>query len=101
MLIGVLGTIVGFYFGNAADGPRSLQVASPLFSGSPVVDKPIELSSFIAGGKPPFTIEVAFTPADAIKLGEKALAIPRRHDQIPGPEIHETRDGFLPAQGAG
>jgi hypothetical protein len=71
MLIGVLGTIVGFYFGNVTDGAKSLQIAPPVVSSeNPNVGDAIELTSFVSGGKAPFGIEATFLPANVIDRKE-------------------------------
>jgi hypothetical protein len=60
MLIGVLGTIVGFYFGNVTD-IKGLQIETPFVSNeSPTEGQEIDISSSISGGKAPFTIDLVF-----------------------------------------
>jgi hypothetical protein len=67
MLIGVLGTIVGFYFGNADDGKKPLAIAAPVVSNeSPVAGGKIDLTTFISAGRPPYSFEVLFTPKNVI-----------------------------------
>jgi hypothetical protein len=78
-LIGVLGTIVGFYFGSStqqaiketikAEGmtQQALQVAAAFVSnGSPRKGDTVVLSSFVSGGKPPYSYSIAFTPSNII-----------------------------------
>jgi hypothetical protein len=59
-LIGVLGTIVGFYFGSSVDTPKSL-------SFDPVVitreGETITLNTSVHGGKAPYSFEITFTPS--------------------------------------
>ncbi|HEV3304444.1 MAG TPA: hypothetical protein VG055_32640 [Planctomycetaceae bacterium] len=59
-LLGVLGTIVGFYFGTATEQANG-------FNFDPVViqmagDKPNTLTTSVHGGKPPYSYQVTFTP---------------------------------------
>lgn len=63
-LIGVLGTIVGFYFGNTSDGAgKALEVAPAFLSSeNPKAKEKIKLRSFVSGGRAPYTFDVHFTP---------------------------------------
>ena len=74
-LIGILGTILGFYFGSSTqlaprEAPRTelsrspaLQVAPVFISNeSPKKGDTIVLSSFVSSGKPPYTYSILFTP---------------------------------------
>ncbi|HEX4142166.1 MAG TPA: hypothetical protein VHY91_01340 [Pirellulales bacterium] len=63
MLIGVLGTIVGFYFGNSTEGAKPLSISPPAVSDeNPVGGKPINIMSVISGGRPPYSYHVNFKP---------------------------------------
>jgi hypothetical protein len=79
-LLGILGTILGFYFGSATrsaleEAPRAelsrssaLQVASVFISNeNPKKGDTIVLSSFVSGGKPPYTYSISFTPPNVIE----------------------------------
>jgi ribosomal protein S25 len=60
-LIGVLGTIVGFYFGTSQDQASG-------FTFDPVAvtieaDKSVSMSTAVHGGKPPYALVATFTPA--------------------------------------
>lgn len=46
-LMGIVGTIVGFYFGSADKGQALLTLAEPILEGSTV-------TTFVAGGTPPY-----------------------------------------------
>lgn len=62
-LIGVLGTIVGFYFGNTLDSPEVLKVESVTVSTlTPKEGAPIAIGAGISGGKKPYFYEVKFDP---------------------------------------
>lgn len=65
VLIGVLGTIVGFYFGSSVSGQAPpLHVASAIVTNEqPKKGDVTTIVGFIAGGKPPYTYSIAFTPA--------------------------------------
>ena len=78
-LIGILGTILGFYFGSSTqsalkEAPRTELSRSPALQVAPVFisnENPkkgdtIVLSSFVSGGKPPYTYSISFTPPNVI-----------------------------------
>jgi len=72
ILIGVLGTIVGFYFGSAITGQTPpLQVASAVLTNEqPLKGEKVTLVAFIQGGKPPYTYSITVDPsnvANAVK----------------------------------
>jgi hypothetical protein len=64
LLIGVLGTIVGFYFGTSAKGaPQPLQVSAiQISSEQPNLGATITITATIAGGKPPYAYSIKFSP---------------------------------------
>jgi hypothetical protein len=72
-LIGIVGTIVGFYFGSDVSTKKAvkepvLQVAAPRIS--EVRPKPgdkIRLISHVSGGAAPYTYDITFTPPDKIE----------------------------------
>jgi flagellar hook protein FlgE len=62
-LIGILGTIVGFYFGSAVAPPtvvQGLKVADIKVEGEPKPDETIKLSFQVTGGKAPYSYTVTF-----------------------------------------
>jgi hypothetical protein len=77
-LIGILGTILGFYFASSTQGtareatraelsPQALQVASVFISNeNPKKGDTVVLSSFVSGGKPPYTYSISFNPPNII-----------------------------------
>jgi hypothetical protein len=78
-LIGILGTILGFYFGSATQSslketPRTelsqsstLQVAPVFLSNeNPKTGDTLVLSSFLSGGKPPYIYSISFSPPNII-----------------------------------
>jgi hypothetical protein len=62
-LIGVLGAIVGFYFGQSVDGTRALEIAPVHISNeNPRAGDKVNLVTFVSGGTAPYSYDVAFTP---------------------------------------
>jgi hypothetical protein len=62
MLIGVLGTIVGFYFGHSLD-----EAANPLRIGPTAIKKfgdTLQLVTYVSGGKAPYGYGISFTPKE-------------------------------------
>ncbi len=61
-LIGILGTIVGFYFGTGlpTKTPEALKVADAKVEGEPKIEGKIKLSFQVTGGKAPYTYTVTF-----------------------------------------
>lgn len=73
-LIGVLGTIVGFYFGNTGNGSgKTLDVAPGFLSNeNPVAKEKVKLRSFVSGGRPPYSFDVHFTPGILAEIKGKS-----------------------------
>lgn len=80
LLIGVLGTILGFYFGLAGDGKdrdvsksvavtaQALQIPQPYVSGEIISKgKPLKVMTFVSGGQPPYQYAITSYPPDAIQ----------------------------------
>ena len=74
ILIGILGTIVGFYFGaiNSTDSNQALSVSVPqIVNPSPAPGEKLSMIAQIQGGKPPyeykfkFDDELGFTPMES------------------------------------
>jgi hypothetical protein len=70
VLIGLLGTIVGFYFGSSTDSnttaaaqPRVLAIAPATVSNlQPKKGEKITISSSVSGGKAPYVYSITFDP---------------------------------------
>jgi hypothetical protein len=68
VLIGILGTIVGFYFGSSSDtkamstsGPQVLTIAPAAISNmQPKKGEKFTISTFVSGGKPPYVYSITF-----------------------------------------
>jgi hypothetical protein len=62
ILVGILGTIVGFYFGAVTEeGQVELTVAKPILSLSEVKGRqPVSLTTFVSGGKKPYRYMITF-----------------------------------------
>jgi hypothetical protein len=81
VLIGVLGTIVGFYYGQAAKNPQpgnqAMQIAAPQIEpAAPNVGGAFTLKTTIKGGQQPYTYTVTFTPPDAVTDPAKDVLSP-------------------------
>jgi hypothetical protein len=63
VLIGVLGTIVGFYFGQSDESSKELKLAPVYVSTTPSdAGETITLVTFASGGKPPYIYSIDFQP---------------------------------------
>jgi hypothetical protein len=64
LLIGVLGTIVGFYFGTSAKGtPQPLQISAIQFSpDAPKLGEKLKITATVVGGKPLYAYSIKFSP---------------------------------------
>jgi hypothetical protein len=70
LLLGVFGTIVGFYFGSEAHAGQELELnLSPpyLESSTLVAGTTTPLTAYVNGGKPPYAYGYAFNDAGAIE----------------------------------
>jgi succinate dehydrogenase hydrophobic anchor subunit len=66
LLIGILGTIAGFYFGQAK--PNPLQVATPKASAEKLkFGDNFAISATASGGKAPYRYDITFSPSSIIK----------------------------------
>ena len=68
IFIGVLGTIVGFYFGSAPASEAVPLSASPVIVSSeqPVNGETISVMGFVSGGTEPYTYSILFSPPDIV-----------------------------------
>jgi|SRR5579864_4248194 len=86
-LIGILGTILGFYFGQSTTS-TALQFASAYVSN--VTPKPgdsVVLYSVVSGGKPPYKYTITFSPANMIDtIAEKSSATGVIQEQVTIPD---------------
>jgi hypothetical protein len=63
VLVGVLGTIVGFYYGSTKDNLSQLRVSPvALSSTTPTIGGKFTLDALIIGGAPPYTYSIKFNP---------------------------------------
>lgn len=76
LLIGVFGTMVGFYFGSqiaTANNQVGLEVAAPLLSDTAVVGgEPVTLTTRAAGGKAPYIYAISVDSA-SVPVIQKAV----------------------------
>ncbi len=71
ILIGVLGTVIGFYFGSATDKQTDLLNPSivRLSNGQPHNGETVTMTNFVTGGEPPYVYAVTFAPNNVIGQG--------------------------------
>jgi len=71
-LIGILGTILGFYFGQSTGTPAPLQIAPAYISNlTPRIGDSVVLYSVVSGGKPPYKYSITFNPNLIDTVSEK------------------------------
>jgi hypothetical protein len=71
-LIGILGTILGFYFGQSTSTSAALQVAPVYISNaSPKRGDAVVLYTVVSGGKAPYTYSISITPDIISAVPEK------------------------------
>jgi hypothetical protein len=86
-LIGVLGTIVGFYFGSSTgsqvqEDRKLLKITPPVVQIAPVSlsnERPkkgeaVSVASFVYGGKPPYHYTLSFLPANVVPAISRTTA---------------------------
>jgi hypothetical protein len=76
VLTGILGTIVGFYFGQTSGQTNALRVAHLTID--PVVDGKERVSAFVEGGVPPYNYVLSFEGDDGgpnTKSGQSSSGI--------------------------
>ena len=67
LLIGILGTIVGFYYGSANENGPSLTISPVALSEpAPQIGGNFTLDAMIVGGAPPYTYSIKFNPPNII-----------------------------------
>lgn len=79
LLIGVLGTVMGFYYGKTAtntnpNSPSVIQVAPITFSEQPKPGAAVNLITKITGGSPPYTYSIKFGSSGIAEIPEKTSA---------------------------
>ena len=82
VLVGVLGTIVGFYYGSAKDNVNPLKLSPVAVSESaPQVGHTFTLDALIIGGMPPYTYSIKFNPPGAVQdVSDQASTGPIHHE---------------------
>jgi hypothetical protein len=94
VLIGLLGTIVGFYFGSSPDSKattaavqqQTLAIAPAAISNSqPKKGEKITISSFVSGGKAPYIYSITFDPPllSAVKDAKSPEGVIREEVAVP------------------
>jgi hypothetical protein len=102
VLIGLLGTIVGFYFGSSTDikatpttsGAQILAIAPANVSKSqPKKGEKFTISSFVSGGKAPYAYSITFDPPllPAIKDAKSPDGVIREEVAVPDTLAADTQ----------
>jgi hypothetical protein len=67
LLIGILGTIVGFYYGSAQDNKATFMLSPVALSEpAPEIGGQFTLDAVVIGGAPPYTYSIKFNPPNII-----------------------------------
>jgi hypothetical protein len=68
VMIGVLGTIVGFYYGTSVKGGAQPPQVAPavIINETPNAGETTTIITFATGGKPPYVYSIAFDPPNTI-----------------------------------
>jgi hypothetical protein len=67
LLIGILGTIVGFYYGSANENATTLTLSPVALSEpAPKIGDKFTIDAVVIGGEPPYTYSIKFNPANII-----------------------------------
>lgn len=94
-LIGILGTILGFYFGQSVPGPSTMQVTPVYISNvTPKVAELVTLTYVATGGKPPYTYSISFNPDLIPAIPEKASpqGVIQEEIKIPSDKLPKDKD---------
>ena len=74
VLVGVLGTVMGFYYGQNASAQQALHISAPQVSSTaPQLGSEVILTATISGGTTPYMYTVNFDPKNAV-TGELLVA---------------------------
>jgi len=89
ILVAVLGTIVGFYYGAAKKETPPAQISSALRITPPELarDDKVTISVSLTGGTPPYTYTVKFTPDKIPPVPVKDSATGEINEDIPGTAV--------------
>lgn len=90
LLIGIFGTIIGFYFGSIKAEEETkgtdMAVAAPLVPDTVAAGQPVSVISNASGGSPPYLYSVGFDPAAAgagfVKRSQGWI-----REQLPAPAV--------------
>ena len=90
-LIGVLGTIVGFYFGQAGELKGAPEIAPVYVSKTKASEgETIDLSTFVYSGNAPYTYDVSFTPPIVPPIQNQKSANGAINVSLTAPHVDET-----------
>lgn len=89
LLIGIFGTIIGFYFGSikAEEDTRGtdMAVAAPLVPDTVAAGQPVSIISNASGGSPPYLYSVGFSPAGGSGFVKRSQGWIR--EELPAPAV--------------
>lgn len=89
LLIGIFGTIIGFYFGSikaeAETGRTDLAVAAPLVPDTVTAGEPVGVISSASGGSPPYLYSVGFDGAAGAGFVKRSQGWIR--EELPAPAV--------------
>jgi hypothetical protein len=82
LLIGILGTIVGFYYGSAKENVTPLTLSPvALSSSAPAAGEKLTIGALITGGAPPYTYSLRFSdPAKFQDVSDQTSDGPIHHE---------------------
>jgi hypothetical protein len=103
VLIGLLGTIVGFYFGSstdskpaAAESGQVLAIAAPNVSNfEPKKGEKFTITSFVSGGKAPYTYSITFdNTLTPVKDAKSPKGVIEQEITVPDTLASDTEVGY-------
>lgn len=76
LLLGILGTIVGFYFGTASNQPRleKLEISEVVFNKPPIVGDKLTILVKVRGGAQPYDYKILFSNNEIESVNGKSVS---------------------------
>lgn len=92
ILIGVFGTIVGFYFGTADSNspPQPLEITTPLLPEIAPENEEIEIIAYISTGSPPFAYQIRFDSKELSPIAKQDVNERWIRSKLRLPEVDST-----------
>lgn len=92
-LIGVLGTIVGYYFGQNGEHVRPPTILAPFVSKSTITSgEEFSIAGFVSGGKPPYVYSIEFDPKVVSTLEKQRSANGQLTGTLQANDVKEATD---------